>query len=166
MKYLTKSFLTAFILLFIFSCTNDDDGDFFSNQVDAMIFSSPFLSFSPCNDACFTSYRIGKNKLEVSRSVEYFNGDIAFNSPNELSAEDYQRIKSILGSIPPELVLGNAKTFGCPNCADQGGFFVKLFINGKSKIYIIDTSDTADQSQAVISFKNRIREALQSLGSF
>lgn len=66
--------------------------------------------------------------------------------------------------IPEELINGSNKTYGCPDCADQGGYYFEInTTDGKKKRYTVDTNNTNDQSTEIIEFKNRISEIIKDL---
>ena len=169
MKYTIRffGFLSLAVCTLFISCNNDDENNS-ENDVEAVIFGIPFGVSFCINDTnnCYPSFRLTDETLEFSERSEFANNDVNFISPVVLNSSVFEDISSILNPIPSELINGESRSFGCPDCADQGGFFVKIFFANSSKTYIIDANDSDDQSQQIIGFKSRLREALQRLDAF
>jgi hypothetical protein len=63
----------------------------------------------------------------------------------------------------PEYLLDNpGKTFGCPDCADQGSFHIEVKENGVLKFWHIDT-DSNKQPAEIRSYMERMRVILSQL---
>ena len=99
-------------------------------------------------EQCIEIYKIQTSKLFEDTADTYPN-----LTPNPLRKyvllEDsiYQKIKNFQDSIPLEILNEPSKTFGCPDCADGGGNYIKLYFkNGQTKEFLIDRSYTNSMS--------------------
>ncbi len=150
---------TMFVL---FSCNNDDD-----TAPEAVGESLVFGTYAgECFGDCFDVFRIDNEKLEEDQVVDFFGEAYDFKASFTFSNELFNKYKGILKEIPNELIDGSDKTYGCPDCADQGGFYFMIQTKeGKVKKYTVDTRNTKDQSAAIIAFKNRISEIIKDLSA-
>ncbi len=53
-------------------------------------------------------------------------------------------LEPVLAAFPAELFAQPSGSFGCPDCADQGGFLVELTRDGDVQRWLIDTDDTPE----------------------
>jgi hypothetical protein len=101
-----------------------------------------------CRGNCVSLYRVGENTYDVRADR---TNDLLTKSENELvfttnmnqtECEIAQEIRNIL---PPELLSQKGQTYGCPDCADQCGYFVKIINEGTgvSQSFRIDTNKEA-----------------------
>jgi hypothetical protein len=52
-----------------------------------------------------------------------------------LEAKSVNKAKELLKALPKELLAVDAENIGCPNCVDQGGFYVEIKIKGQELQY-------------------------------
>ncbi len=147
--------------IFLFpSCSNDDDQGS-NNRSESLVFGS---FAGECFGNCFDIFRIDNTKLEEDRVVDFFTQNYSFKGSFTFSNQMYLMYRNILNEIPTEFINGSDKTYGCPDCADQGGFYFEVTTaEGKTKKYIVDTNNTDDQSAEIITFKNRISDLTKDL---
>ncbi len=150
--------LSIFLLL---SCSNDDDQTISGGE--SLIFGT---FAGECFGDCFDVFRIDDRKLEEDQVVDFFIENYSFKGSFTFSEEQYSVYKNILNEIPRELINGSDKTYGCPDCVDQGGFYFEITTSeGETKKYIVDTDNTDDQSAVIVTFKNRISEIINALSA-
>ncbi|WP_139062486.1 hypothetical protein [Aquimarina megaterium] len=157
-----KSFyliLISFTFLFL-SCNSDDD-DTTENTIESLVFGK---YSGECLENCFTVFKIDTEKITKDTTVKYYSNDFTFKSSFVYSKEVFEKYNSLLSSIPNELKNGTGKTYGCPDCADQGGFcFILQMSDGKIKKYNVDVANTEDQSTEIVVFKNKITNTIEEL---
>ncbi len=155
-----KSYYIFFLGIFLFfSCSNDDDQS--GTRQGSLIFGT---FAGECFGDCFDVFRIDNGKLQEDQVVDFFTQDYSFTSSFTFPELQFNLYKNILSEIPQELVDGSDKTYGCPDCADQGGFYFEIRTSdGATKKYIVDTNNTTDQSEEILVFKNKISEIIKNL---
>jgi hypothetical protein len=154
MKYLL---LCCFPLLFLTAC-DDDDQLATNNKEDYLIFGR--YGFE-CLGSCITVYKLQAGQL-FADNLEY-----GFPEPDDfqttpLSAADFQVAQVLSNEFPEELLETEQRIFGCPDCADQGGFYLSLKRNGTVTTWQIDMDDV-DQTAGILNYKARIAEVLENL---
>lgn len=81
------------------------------------------------------SYRLTSSTLEEDTLDEYRHTRFEFVS---LPNSDYEKVSHLLNDVPGSLYNESAGTMGCPDCADQGGYYPKLQGNGADWVFRID----------------------------
>ena len=126
---------TAIFLMSNSSCQKE--GFSLKGETDYIIFGS---SYGMCVGDCAVTYLLKSDGLYKSK--DYLKTGNANTFTEKLSNEKFQQLQNISSSIPSELVnyKKDTETFGCPDCADQGGYYLELIREGKKhKIFGIDT---------------------------
>ena len=70
--------------------------------------------------------------------------------------------KSLLDKFPNTLLESEIDVYGCPDCWDQGGFYLRLISEEEDRIWMIDTRND-EQNQEIIDYKNKVNEILDQL---
>jgi hypothetical protein len=124
-------------LLFFSSCEKDRDKVII--DTDYLIFGH---FYGMCQgELCVETYKLTDLKLFEDENDNYYGSEV-FNF-RELDHAKFELVKDLADYFPPELLNDTNKTFGCPDCADQGGLLVKLAQNGNVKSWRIDQSKNA-----------------------
>jgi len=89
-------------------------------------------------EKCVETYKLTDLKLYEDENDNYYGSEV-FNF-KELDHVKFELVKDLVDYFPPELLNDTNETFGCPDCADQGGLLVKLAQNGNVKSWRIDQS--------------------------
>lgn len=153
-----KLLLFSVIISFLIACTNNDDD---GGTPDNIVFGQ-FYGF--CVGQCFKPYQLTNIRLTVDNDEEHYMQGYTYKATDILDETALNEAKQLLEGIPQELLNAeNGKVYGCPDCTDQGGIYLELNFNGKSKKVIIDNFDSEDQSNAIIAYKNKIRNVIQAL---
>ncbi|HQP03355.1 MAG: hypothetical protein KBB11_02475 [Bacteroidales bacterium] len=126
-------------LLLSLSTSCDSDNDTQLNNGDYIIFGH---YYGECiGNNCVLNYKLTADKLYEDTNHNYAgNGEFSFT---EMSNESYIRVKHILSLLPDELLQSDSQTFGCPDCADQGGMLIQLRKDGSTKTWRIDQDEAA-----------------------
>lgn len=80
-------------------------------------------------------------KLTSSALYEDTRDDYGVTSGFEfkrLSKEKFELVNGLADEIPMELFQEESQTFGCPDCADQGGVLIQILRDGEIKTWKID----------------------------
>ena len=92
-----------------------------------------------CITSCGTYYSIKNNELYIDTTAKTIGGPLNF-APTPLSHSNYLLAKPIMDSFPKYFLDHPNQTFGCPNCVDQGGYYIEMIKNGQKTYWFIDTS--------------------------
>ena len=93
-------------------------------------------------ETCIETFKLENGKLYEDLDDDYSRNDFNFV---ELSDALYEQVVDIVNHIPQELREVNGQTFGCPDCADQGGVYIELFDSSNAEAdmkFYIDQSAT------------------------
>jgi hypothetical protein len=139
-KKIMNKILILILVLFLsfFSSCKKDQGPKIS-EMDYLIFGH---FYGMCQgDACVETFKLTDQKLYEDETDRYY-GPYAF-SFKELDNAEFELVKDLVDYFPPELLNETDSTFGCPDCADQGGLLVMISQNGNLKTWRIDQSKAA-----------------------
>ncbi len=138
-------------------------GDSTSDELDSIepiIFG---LYYGHCfGEMCIETFKIENGKLYEDQSDDYSKSAFDFVL---LSDDLYHQVKDIVDHIPQELREINGQTFGCPDCADQGGVFLELFDQSDAESnmkFFIDQSPN-DTPKYLHDFVDRVNEKIALL---
>jgi hypothetical protein len=86
-------------------------------------------------ETCIETFKLEGAKLFEDTLDQYFGNTYSFI---ELSNVQYLNVENLKSKIPSQLLASPDETFGCPDCADGGGFFVHYQDAGSTKSWRID----------------------------
>lgn len=106
------------------------------NAAEVLIFGE---AYGFCVGDCAHLFKLSEGKL-YQDNIERFTGDEPTFNAMSLDETQFEVAKDLLRDFPAYLSAHPNQTFGCPDCADQGG--IHLFYNTASeKMYWhIDTN--------------------------
>ncbi|OEK05021.1 hypothetical protein [Roseivirga misakiensis] len=111
--------------------------------------------YGHCQGDCFNAFQVDNEKVQSDDADGHFTFDqYQFESTRTLDKSAFSEARSLLKQIPSELITSEIESYGCPDCADQGGYFMIFETDNEKQMIIIDTADTNDQSEDIIRFKN------------
>jgi hypothetical protein len=118
-----------------------------------------------CMGDCVQMYRVTSTQLQHDSNIKKVTmlSGYTFAPTNTLPAAKQTMAASLLTSIPSELLSVAEKTYGCPDCRDQGGIYLVVEKSGSRHSFRLDNDSTADQSASVLAYKRRVRAVLDSL---
>jgi hypothetical protein len=128
-----KTVLFLFASLVAFSCNKNDEIDPLKLKGEYFVFGTSATGM--CGGDCTTLYLIKDGKLYSDRVSN--TATLAFNE-TPLGDDKYQIAKQALDSLPAYLIQNTNQTFGCPDCADQGGFYLQLKNNTTISTWQLD----------------------------
>lgn len=148
------------LLIFMISCGQDHIP---SDKEDYLVFG---VAYGLCSDDCVQMFKIDKNSLFEDTTTKYLQDykTYQFNG-NRLSNALHEQVVELMNVIPNEFFSLSTHEFGCPDCYDQGTIYVEIDADDTNRRFIIDPSDTKDQSDEIILFKSRIFNAMQLIES-
>jgi hypothetical protein len=127
-----KILLILSVIGVLISC-NKDDENIVLNERNFLIFGH---FYGECyGEACVETFKLTDKSLFEDTIDDYSGEELNFE---ELDNEKFEQVKNLVDFFPNQLLNDNNNVFGCPDCADGGGLFIKYFINGEVKIWRID----------------------------
>lgn len=151
----SKILFPVLLCALLFSCKKDpvtpDSVDYFTFGVN----------YCFCIDQCATLYKYADAKLikGVGNSCE--PADYTFNG-TALPADDLALAETLLNALPDSLFSSSETIFGCPDCADQGGYYVEIKKDGEVKSWRIDTR-ADDLPEWLKPYQQKIKDTIESL---
>lgn len=132
MKYLIIG-LSALLVSFC----NKEDG-FTVKDFDYIVFGH---FYGHClGEDCVKMFKLTKDQLYEDTTDSYLATDFDFV---ELEKEKFELANELLQALPDKLLKEDKDTFGCPDCADQGGLYIEISNDGKTSSWRIDQNKSA-----------------------
>lgn len=126
---LKQYFPISFMILIFSACQKEAD------QNNYFIFGS---FAGECNTNCSTIYKIENNKLYPDLENYFpYDSEIRF-SDVQLSIEKYNIAMEVEKNFPRYLLNNSKSTYGCPDCVDQGTFYLQLKDDTTNRKWFID----------------------------
>lgn len=165
--FFKKLSIVCTMLLIMASCKKENTAQPY-NSIASLAFGK---YTGECLSDCVVVYALYPLKLQQDTTPNlFFQTNYVFNGI-DLSSDKFEQVKHLLSEIPEELTTTADKSYGCPDCHDQGGIYVAVSVTQDAlggdaittRKYQIDPDDTDDQSNDIISFKTKILTAIQQL---
>ncbi len=128
-----KTRIVPFVLILMFSssCTKED-----LDNIDYFSFGS---AHGFCQGNCADFFMI-KDGAVYPDDIDYYSGSSLKFKSEPLTAENYKLAKKLVDGFPSYLIKNPDRTFGCPDCADQGGIHIEIKEKGQIKRWHFDTA--------------------------
>lgn len=154
-----KYILLLCLALLLANCTVERTECSCLPQPEVLIFGT---AYGECLGNCAILYKIEGTRL-FADDVDYLTGsfDIKFKTA-PLPSEKYQIAKVLLAEFPFQILDENKERFGCPDCADQGAFYLEYRFGETVRRWYIDTNDDAVPAY-LAAYTDRIAEVMQAL---
>ena len=121
-------------LLSMISCSKERNENF-----EYLIFGH---FYGECiGDNCVANFKIEDQKIYEDANDSY-NGSQGFDFV-KLNDSMYELVIKIADDIPNELLSEENQTFGCPDCADQGGLYIEYGTSEKIGKWSIDQNKSS-----------------------
>ncbi|HRW98728.1 MAG TPA: hypothetical protein P5280_04525 [Cyclobacteriaceae bacterium] len=155
MKRIIKIPLILVISIIFSSCKDDSDP---ASRDGYFVFGE---AYGFCAGDCAHFYKIEGGKL-FRDNIERYGVDMpTFNDvPDDQS--NYDLAESLVNSFPKYLINNANQTFGCPDCADQGGYHLYLQNGTEILFWHIDTF-ADNQPEEIRPYVAQLREILVQL---
>lgn len=151
-------FLITFSILFLLfsvNCSKSDEG----SGIDSyLIFGH---SYGECKgDLCIEIFKLTKSQIFEDVADNFFKGNIKYEL---LSDEKFKIASDLFEFYPKDLLTETSRTFGCPDCMDQGAIILQ-FYDGKHALqrFVIDQDKKAIPTY-LHSYIDRINEKIRLL---
>lgn len=119
------------ILLLLSSCQKDG--------LDSIEYFAFGNAYGMCQGNC-TNFFLVKDNSVYPDDMDYYAGSSLKFKTEALPDEKYIRAKELIENFPGYLSKNPGKTFGCPDCADQGGIHIEIKENRQIKTWHFDTN--------------------------
>lgn len=161
MKYISL-FLSALILS-LYACKKEGNDDNCAGPIEdnsSLIFGH---YYGECiGEDCIQTYKLSGAHLYEDTVDSYAGtGPLAFI---QRSQEDYLLVSNLMDYYPEELLSQADTTYGCPDCADQGGLFIQLSNEGTVRTFNIDQDMAAVPSYLHL-FMTKVNEYIGLIGN-
>ncbi|MGB0431305.1 MAG: hypothetical protein ACPGLV_12590 [Bacteroidia bacterium] len=96
--------------------------------------------YGMCNgETCVEIFKIDHNNLYEDENDNYPNSlNISDTKFNLLDKEKYELVRELINDFPSALLAESEHTLGCPDCHDQGGFYIEYKNQNDHQFWIID----------------------------
>ena len=142
--------IVTFIVILILSssCTKDN-----LDNIDSFSFGS---AYGFCQGNCANFFIIKDGDIYPD-DMDYYPGSSLKFKAEALPVEEYNLAKKLIDGFPEYLIENPNKTFGCPDCADQGGIHIEIEEKGQIKRWHFDTT--------ISNLPTEIREYVQEISN-
>ena len=158
-----KKLHTMMLVLFGFSflaadCSKENNDPNTVDENTELIFGN---YFGHCFGNCVHLYKMKDGELFADLMDQGNPAEATFGS-TPLTNEKYQEAMPVMETFPEELLDEEKSTIGCPDCADQGGYFIQITRDGETRTWKLDTNQNSLPSY-LKSYTNLIRETMEKL---
>ncbi|MCX6334918.1 MAG: hypothetical protein NT092_11550 [Bacteroidia bacterium] len=148
-----KYIITLGLIFFVSFCKKDDPLD-----IDYFAFGT---AYGECLGNCANFFMIKDNNLYAD-DMDYYSGSTLKFQNEPLPVEKYNLAKQLLDDFPGYLEDNPNVSFGCPDCADQGGIHIEIKEDGVVKSWHIDTFVT-NQPDKIRDYIQEMLDVLEQL---
>lgn len=137
-KFIRQLSVLFVILIAIIACKKNDSPKYTTSDIDYILFGT--FAGECGGEQCIEIYKMQASKL-FEDTTDTYPGAISnpTRTYNLLEDSVYQKVKYLKDSIRSEILNDTSKVFGCPDCHDQGGVYIKIYLkNGQAKEFKID----------------------------
>jgi len=114
-----------------------------------------------CVGDCAHFFKLQDGKL-LKDNIERYDGSEPSFHQAALSNVRYELAEKLLVNFPQYLVNHPNQTFGCPDCADQGGIHLYYNAGGEDMFWHIDTS-IGGQPEEIREYVSQVTDVLEHL---
>ena len=160
------SYLLVFFLFFSIGCIKskekieDEKVPQINDAVTMLTFGS---YYGMCQGDCVNLFTLTPQELIKEATSKLSIHATTDGEYMVLSKEQHARVVSLLSSIPSQLLTGETDTtFGCPDCADQGGYYIAFRQKDTFKEFYLDTS-MSSLPEALQPFAEKVGTSISEL---
>lgn len=143
----------ALLMTLLISCKKE------TTKLDPEYFSFG-TAYGECGGNCANFFQIRDGQL-FPDDMDYLVSPLVFQD-EALPSDKYELAKTLLDSFPTYFLDDPNQTYGCPDCADQGGIHIEMKKNGEVIYWHIDTIDS-NQPEEVQDYIAELRSILDQL---
>ncbi len=115
-----------------------------------------------CAGDCVSLYKISGEQLFEDDLMRFSGWDTPVFKSTPMSNQRYQQAKILLDNFPQDLLQTNVETFGCPNCADQGGYYLEWQKGEVVRRWRIDTNES-ELPNYLVAYTRQVAQVLDAL---
>jgi len=131
---MNKWYFGGFLMYFIFLTSCHKDNNILEGENDYLIFGR-FYGFCG-GETCMETFKLTDTAL-FEDTIDAYRATDGFSFV-KLSNVKFNMVKDIINDIPSQLRQEEEKTFGCPDCYDQGGLMIQLSTENTIKTWFLD----------------------------
>ncbi len=129
-------------------------------QDTALIFGTYYgFCFPP--DSCVHIYKLADGRV-YKDTTHHYPHDTSSYRFLAIDTPHYQKVRELKKAFPRRLITDTATKLGCPDCRDQGGYYVALKTDKYEKRWLIDT-DLDAVSPFLRPFLRKVDSAMHQL---
>ena len=152
-----KILIVSFISLAAFTCNKNKLN---SKSVEYVSFGS---AHGHCVGDCSKFFKIEKEKLYPDNISRYGGEGTVTFQPNPLDNDKYILAKNLVEKFSPYFLSHPNQTFGCPDCADQGGYHIEVKMKGKPVTFWHVDTNASNQPEEIKEFITELKAILSQL---
>jgi hypothetical protein len=157
MKYLISGALAFLTIVTLSNCDKEETGVRPSN-FESFTFGTHFCF---CTGTCAILYEISEEALRAGEGTGCLPQDYTFDGV-VLTQDKYAIAKQLIDEFPDKLIQDSQDTYGCPDCADQGAYYLQMRNQGETRTWRLDTF-TEDLPAWLRSYQQSVQEVLEAL---
>lgn len=164
----SKFTTTVMVLIFGFiACKKDEaikqEPDKPANKplADTTLTIGTFFGLCFPKDSCVAIYKLSDGKVFRDTTHNYPR-DTSNYQFVPLQQRQYQKVEQLKSAFPRRMMSDTTTELGCPDCRDQGGFYVALKADGYQQTWLID-KDLDAVSPYLHPFLEKVDKAVQQL---
>ena len=150
-----KYFIFGVTAIFLALCSKEAQNK--QSPPDYLIFGH---YYGHClGEACVEIFKLTSDGLFEDTSDSYLSSQFEFLP---LDTEKYEVARGLKQALPAPLLHSTEASFGCPDCADQGGLYIEISSNGERRNWRID-QDKRMVPGDLHSFLDKVNETIAVL---
>lgn len=155
----TKCLAALLIILTASSCSNKS---YVALKENEYIVFGHF--YGNClGEDCVKLFKLTSHKLYEDRNKKYPSSERAYEGDfHEIGNAEFEKVKTLAGMIPAELLAEESHLIGAPDAADGGGIYFEYTVNGKKHFWLIDQVNE-NLPEYLVKFKSEINKKIKKL---
>ena len=150
-----KYVLFFFTMIMFLSCNKDND---FPTCYEHFIFGSYACE---CAGQCAWLYQLTNDELVIGDGESCMPDHYTY-AGTPLSKDKFEIAHRVVDELPDTLLENSEDRFGCPDCHDQGGYYLELRTKSSTRKWSIDT-DADDLPEFLMDYQKTIHDVLIAL---
>lgn len=149
---------TLLFAMLLFSCKKEVKNP--QTEVDYLVFGH-FYGFCIGSETCIEIFKLNDEQL-FEDSKDQLPDRTNFYDGNYLALDQskFEQVKDLMGYFPENLLNETDTVFGCPDCADQGGFYIEYKSDSTHKFWIFDKAIESNPA-FTHDFLNKVNDKIQ-----
>lgn len=150
-----KYFVFGLTAIFLALCSKEVQ--FGQKPLDYLIFGH---FYGHCiGKECVEIFKLTSDGLYENTTDSYLASEFDFSA---MEQDKFDMARELKSAIPVPLFQSTDTTFGCPDCADQGGLYIEISSKGKRQNWRID-QDKRMVPGYLHSFMDKVNQTIESI---